>query len=89
MRTTSDQRRQAVQIATRLLDANEPHMLDIGETTLLAQVIIDCQAVFKLHAPIVDSALRLVTPAGTCTPDWSTPWRDMIASVAELRRANQ
>ena len=85
MRTTEDERRTAVRLATRITSgAYENASADLQ---LLAAVVADCARVFKLHAPIVDSALRLVTPAGTCTPDWSTPWRDMIASVAELRRA--
>ena len=86
MRTTSDQRRQAVQIATRLLDPNEPHLLDIGETTLLAHVIIDCRDQFVLYAPVVEAARRCVREDGSFVMGGPC-WTELIASVAELRRA--
>lgn len=82
MITTPDQRKQAVQLATHLLDT--PGIA--GDVKLLCQVVVDCRDTFVLYAPIVDAAKRLVAPRGACVTEWEQPWTDLITSVQALRK---
>jgi hypothetical protein len=62
--TTADERRQAVTISRRVLDASEPLMLDVGEMDVLARTILDCSTAFTRMAPVYAAALEVVSDEG-------------------------
>lgn len=85
MRTSTEQRRQAVAVARRLLDESEPLLVDVGEAELLCRVLLDCAEVFNLHAPIISAARLCVRPDGQFAMGGPC-WGELIRSVQELRR---
>lgn len=89
MKTAADDRRRAVQIATRANDACDWAAVDPVEVELLCAVLIDCRDTFVLYAPVVDAAKRLVAPRGACVTDWQQPWTDLMAAVQALRKVTR
>lgn len=52
--TTPDERAKAVAIARRILDINEPLLWDVGETELLAKVLLDLDALHRYDASLAE-----------------------------------
>ncbi len=87
MKTTIDERRQAVSIARRMLDTNEPPILDVGECNLLCRTLLDVQEVFIIHAPIISAVKKLIKPNGEPVREFTDLYnRELVPAVIAMHR---
>lgn len=87
MKTTVDERRNAVAVARRLLDANEPLMLDVGEVELLCRTLLDVQAVFLVHAPVISACKDCIDKYGNVHAEYARIFQsELVPAVKALHR---
>lgn len=78
MKTTKVERNTAVSIARRLLDEAEPLILDVGEVDLLCRTLLDVQAVFKIHAPVIDAAKKCIDRYGNVSREYAAIFQNQL-----------
>jgi hypothetical protein len=87
VKTTAEERRSAVAVARRLLDANEPLMLDVGEVDLLCRTLLDVQSVFVVHAPLIAALKKMHNRVGEPVREFTDLYHaELVPALLALHR---